>query len=277
MDRAEGRAPYDGQVMDLSVFSIGAIVSPGQTILDIVPTENSLVVPQTRVEDISNLRPGMACRSSFHILQTALNTHSSWSRHPHFGGSHYRQQDRVSLLSCRRSSRPGGIGCSPTDCALSGHAGVSHDRHRGTHRARLCARSVGCVVPLRLSPEIIGVRAYSSRWPTGEPPRRSLCEHRFEGASGPLVGGRPRAHNFQINLVWQVWPCTLDSGGHSVSRRDDDHPDVSFRPERLPENQKKDSYQDDDQSRCKRVRDDLTRMHALSMNEYPPRQASRGG
>lgn len=79
MDRAEVRAPYDGQVMDLSVFSIGAIVSPGQTILDIVPTENSLVVQaQIRVEDISNLRPGMACRSSFHILQTALNTHNSW-------------------------------------------------------------------------------------------------------------------------------------------------------------------------------------------------------
>ncbi|WP_245465946.1 HlyD family efflux transporter periplasmic adaptor subunit [Mesorhizobium sp. M7A.F.Ca.CA.004.10.1.1] len=65
MDRAEGRAPYDGQVMDLSVFSIGAIVSPGQTILDIVPTENSLVVPQTRVEDISNLRPGMAAEVRF--------------------------------------------------------------------------------------------------------------------------------------------------------------------------------------------------------------------
>ncbi|WP_136622730.1 MULTISPECIES: HlyD family type I secretion periplasmic adaptor subunit [Mesorhizobium] len=66
MDRAEVRAPYDGQVMDLSVFSIGAIVSPGQTILDIVPTENSLIVQaQIRVEDISNLRPDMAAEVRF--------------------------------------------------------------------------------------------------------------------------------------------------------------------------------------------------------------------
>jgi epimerase transport system membrane fusion protein len=66
MDRAEVRAPYDGQVMDLSVFSTGAIVSPGQTILDIVPTENSLIVQaQVRVEDISSLRSDMTAEVRF--------------------------------------------------------------------------------------------------------------------------------------------------------------------------------------------------------------------
>ncbi|RWK44151.1 HlyD family type I secretion periplasmic adaptor subunit [Mesorhizobium sp.] len=66
MDRADVRSPYDGQVMDLSVFSTGAVVTPGQTILDIVPTQNSLIVQaQIRVEDISNLRPDMAAEVRF--------------------------------------------------------------------------------------------------------------------------------------------------------------------------------------------------------------------
>ncbi|PBC09377.1 HlyD family type I secretion periplasmic adaptor subunit [Mesorhizobium sp. WSM3859] len=66
IDRAEVRAPYDGQVMDLTIFSIGAVVSPGQTILDIVPTGNSLIVQaQVRVEDISSLRADMTAEVRF--------------------------------------------------------------------------------------------------------------------------------------------------------------------------------------------------------------------
>jgi len=52
--------------MNLSVFSIGAIIAPGQTILDIVPTRNSLVVQaQVRVEDISSLRSDMMAEVRF--------------------------------------------------------------------------------------------------------------------------------------------------------------------------------------------------------------------
>ncbi|MES0000726.1 HlyD family type I secretion periplasmic adaptor subunit [Mesorhizobium sp. M0051] len=66
VDRAMVRSPYDGQVMNLSVFSTGAIVAPGQTILDIVPTRNSLVVQaQVRVEDISSLRSDMMAEVRF--------------------------------------------------------------------------------------------------------------------------------------------------------------------------------------------------------------------
>lgn len=66
VDRAVVRSPYDGQVMNLSVFSTGAIVAPGQTILDIVPTRNSLVVQaQVRVEDISSLRSDMMAEVRF--------------------------------------------------------------------------------------------------------------------------------------------------------------------------------------------------------------------
>ncbi|CDX46530.1 HlyD family type I secretion membrane fusion protein [Mesorhizobium sp. ORS 3359] len=64
--RAEVRAPYDGQVMDLTVFSTGAVVTPGQTILDIVPARNSLIVQaQVRVEDISSLRQDVTAEVRF--------------------------------------------------------------------------------------------------------------------------------------------------------------------------------------------------------------------
>ena len=66
VDRTEVRAPYDGQVMDLTVFSTGAVVTPGQTILDIVPARNSLIVQaQVRVEDISSLRADMTAEIRF--------------------------------------------------------------------------------------------------------------------------------------------------------------------------------------------------------------------
>ncbi|TIO91834.1 MAG: HlyD family efflux transporter periplasmic adaptor subunit, partial [Mesorhizobium sp.] len=53
-------------VMDLTVFSTGAIVAPGQTILDIVPTRNSQIVQaQVKVEDISSLRADMTAEVRF--------------------------------------------------------------------------------------------------------------------------------------------------------------------------------------------------------------------
>lgn len=53
------RAPYDGKVLALQVFSTGAVVPPGGTVLDIVPDRNALVVEaRVRVEDISDVQLG---------------------------------------------------------------------------------------------------------------------------------------------------------------------------------------------------------------------------
>jgi membrane fusion protein, epimerase transport system len=53
------RAPYDGKVLALQVFSTGAVVPPGGTVLDIVPDRNALVVEaRVRVEDISDVLLG---------------------------------------------------------------------------------------------------------------------------------------------------------------------------------------------------------------------------
>jgi len=53
------RSPYSGKVVGLKVFSTGAVVAPGGTILDIVPDGTDLIVEaKIRVEDISDVHPG---------------------------------------------------------------------------------------------------------------------------------------------------------------------------------------------------------------------------
>lgn len=49
LQRAVVRAPASGQVVGLSVFTVGGVVAPGQTIMDIVPTDKKLVI-QTQLD-----------------------------------------------------------------------------------------------------------------------------------------------------------------------------------------------------------------------------------
>jgi len=61
LERTTIRSPYEGKIVALQVFSTGAVVPPGGTILDIVPDQNALVVQaRIRVEDISDLSIGAA-------------------------------------------------------------------------------------------------------------------------------------------------------------------------------------------------------------------------
>jgi epimerase transport system membrane fusion protein len=66
LGRTEIRSPYAGEVVGLSVFSVGGVIGRGEKILDVVPDHTSLVVEaKVRVEDISDLRPGMAAEVHF--------------------------------------------------------------------------------------------------------------------------------------------------------------------------------------------------------------------
>jgi HlyD family secretion protein len=44
LQRARVRAPASGQVVGLSVFTIGGVVSPGQTLMEIVPANRALII-----------------------------------------------------------------------------------------------------------------------------------------------------------------------------------------------------------------------------------------
>lgn len=66
LERTEIKAPYTGEVVDLSVHSVGAVVGRGERILDIVPEQTALVVEaKIAVEDIADLRPGMQAEVRF--------------------------------------------------------------------------------------------------------------------------------------------------------------------------------------------------------------------
>jgi HlyD family type I secretion membrane fusion protein len=66
LGRMEIRAPYSGRVVALTVFSVGGVIGRGETIMDIVPGEDSLVIEaQVAVEDISDVRPRM--RAEIHL------------------------------------------------------------------------------------------------------------------------------------------------------------------------------------------------------------------
>jgi epimerase transport system membrane fusion protein len=64
------RSPYEGKVVGLKVFSTGAVVAPGGSILEIVPDRTDLVIEtRLRVEDISDLQPGASAEVHFTTYQ----------------------------------------------------------------------------------------------------------------------------------------------------------------------------------------------------------------
>ncbi|MGD9479340.1 HlyD family type I secretion periplasmic adaptor subunit [Shinella sp. G-2] len=66
LGRTEIRSPYAGQVVGLNVFSIGGVIGRGEKILDVVPDQTALIVEaRVRVEDISDLHPGMPAEVHF--------------------------------------------------------------------------------------------------------------------------------------------------------------------------------------------------------------------
>lgn len=61
LNRTTITSPVDGIIKSLYIDTRGGVVAPGRTILDIVPTGDSLVVEaQLSIEDITSVKPGQA-------------------------------------------------------------------------------------------------------------------------------------------------------------------------------------------------------------------------
>jgi HlyD family secretion protein len=67
--RATVRAPSGGKVVGLSVFTVGGVVAPGQTLMEIVPQDRRLVI-QAKVSpnDADDLKPGQKTQIRFTSL-----------------------------------------------------------------------------------------------------------------------------------------------------------------------------------------------------------------
>lgn len=58
--RLQIRAPVSGTVVGLAVHTVGAVITPGQVLMQIVPGEDRLLVEaEVRVEDVERLSPGV--------------------------------------------------------------------------------------------------------------------------------------------------------------------------------------------------------------------------
>ena len=63
VSRIEIKAPLAGEITGLKVHTKGGVIAPGEVIMDIVPTDDKLIVEaQIRPEDIDVVRPGLTAR-----------------------------------------------------------------------------------------------------------------------------------------------------------------------------------------------------------------------
>lgn len=66
LDHIEVRAPTTGTVVELSVHTIGGVIAPGETILEIVPTNDQLIVEaKIQPRDIDNIKIGQSADVKF--------------------------------------------------------------------------------------------------------------------------------------------------------------------------------------------------------------------
>jgi HlyD family type I secretion membrane fusion protein len=79
VDRLEIRAPQTGVVLNLAVNTIGSYVQPGRTLMEIVPTdENLIVVARIKPIDIEHVKP----LENVHKVQVRLTAFSQRFTHP---------------------------------------------------------------------------------------------------------------------------------------------------------------------------------------------------
>ena len=66
LERLHIRAPVSGTVIGLSVFTVGGVIAPGQTLMDIVPDNADLVVgARVSIDDADDLRIGQKAQVRF--------------------------------------------------------------------------------------------------------------------------------------------------------------------------------------------------------------------
>lgn len=120
---AQIRAPVAGQIVGLTVFTVGGVVSPGQVLMDIVPDRASqVIVASINPDDIDNLELGLSTEVRFPGLRdrTAPIVHGRVNRispdsftDERSGQSHYRAEIVVApeqlakLGPVAKSIRPG--------------------------------------------------------------------------------------------------------------------------------------------------------------------------
>ena len=70
IERSKIRAPAGGRVVGLKVFTVGGVISPGETLMEIVPQDRRLLIEaKASPSDADDLAVGMATQIRFPALQ----------------------------------------------------------------------------------------------------------------------------------------------------------------------------------------------------------------
>ena len=70
LERAQIRAPATGRVVGLTVFTVGGVVGPGETLMDIVPANRTLIIQaQVSPGDADDVYPGQEAKLRFESVR----------------------------------------------------------------------------------------------------------------------------------------------------------------------------------------------------------------
>lgn len=70
VERSKIRAPASGRIVGLNVFTVGGVISPGETLMEIVPQDKRLLIEaKASPTDADDLRVGMETQIRFQALQ----------------------------------------------------------------------------------------------------------------------------------------------------------------------------------------------------------------
>ncbi|KPF81863.1 secretion protein HylD [Brevundimonas sp. AAP58] len=70
IERGQIRSPVDGQVVGLTAFTVGGVIQPGQTLMEVVPESAAqVIVARINPEDIDNVRVGLRTEVRFPSLR----------------------------------------------------------------------------------------------------------------------------------------------------------------------------------------------------------------
>lgn len=70
IERGQIRSPVDGQVVGLTAFTVGGVIQPGQTLMEVVPESAAqVIVARISPEDIDNVRVGLRTEVRFPSLR----------------------------------------------------------------------------------------------------------------------------------------------------------------------------------------------------------------
>lgn len=134
----EVRAPLDGTVVGLKVFTAGGVVSTGEPLLDIVPSDRRLEVEaQLPVNLVDKVKPGLEVDLMFTAFNQNATPQGARRSHAGFRGPSSRSAHRRSLLRHEDDRAAGANKAAGREHHRARHAGFNLRAHRRAFAAQL--------------------------------------------------------------------------------------------------------------------------------------------